>query len=76
MRGLTQHKAVNARMVSKLHVSIPYLFGSDRQTYGLSQDIFELRERRWVPRRATASPMTIAQVHEAVSSSAKFYNTN
>jgi hypothetical protein len=35
----------------------------------LSQDVIELRERRWIPRNAVAAPTTIAQVHEAVSSS-------
>ena len=50
---------------------------SDRQTDGLSQDVIELRERRWVPRSTTVtSPTTIAQVHEVVSSSTKSYDTN
>jgi len=34
-----------------------------------SQDVIELRERRWVPRDAVAAHTTIAQVHETVSSS-------
>ena len=32
-----------------------------------SQDVIELRERKWMARNKVAAPTTIAQVHEAVS---------
>ena len=35
-----------------------------------SQDLIELRERRWIPRNQVAAPTTIAQVHEEVIHSA------
>ena len=36
--------------------------------FARSQDVIELRERRWVPRKVVAGPMTIAQVHAEVCS--------
>ncbi|KAF9031242.1 hypothetical protein BDZ89DRAFT_1101175 [Hymenopellis radicata] len=39
---------------------------SSRMQYML-QDVIELRERRWVNRKAVAAPATIAQIHEAAA---------
>ncbi|KAF8918221.1 hypothetical protein CPB85DRAFT_1283095 [Mucidula mucida] len=39
---------------------------SSRMQYML-QDVIELRERRWINRKAVAAPATIAQIHEAAA---------
>jgi hypothetical protein len=43
------------------------MFSTDAD-FARSQDVIELRERRWAPRKAVAGPMMIAQVHATVCS--------
>ena len=66
IRGWTKNKNVNARMVFMLQVcSYPFCRRStliDTHT----QDVIDLRERKWIPCNSIAAPTTIAQVHEAV----------
>jgi hypothetical protein len=48
-------------------IQISYI--TDRHRPRRSQDVIELRERRWVPRDAFGVPTTIAQVHKTVGAS-------
>ena len=45
---------------------LPPLCSIENSLTSLSQDLIELRERKWIPRNQVAAPSTIAQVHEEV----------